>query len=179
MFNPETRLEQARDVTRLIRDLADVVPVVLCSGNHDNAGRLVSYDRASVYEWFIDLGIHPNIITDGSTSPAMIMHILTHPVKAGPKNERSVLARATRSCLSGPAGTLATFPLCVGGKRRANRNANQNPQREVVDSDAEYQAQRNADSYRLSAHRVYLHAVGQAQHRGPGDTDRMSKRGDL
>jgi hypothetical protein len=67
MFNPETRLQQAREITRLIRELADLVPVALCSGNHDNAGRLVSHDRASVYEWFIDLGTHRNIITDGST----------------------------------------------------------------------------------------------------------------
>ena len=57
MFNSETRTEQAREITRLIRELADIVPVALCSGNHDNAGRLVSYDRAFVYEWFIDLAI--------------------------------------------------------------------------------------------------------------------------
>jgi hypothetical protein len=25
---------------------------------------LISHDRASVYQWFIDLGTHPNIITD-------------------------------------------------------------------------------------------------------------------
>jgi len=67
MFKSETRLEQAREVARLIREPADVVPVAVCSGNHDNAGRLVSHDRASLYEWFIDLGTHGNIITDGST----------------------------------------------------------------------------------------------------------------
>jgi DNA repair exonuclease SbcCD nuclease subunit len=67
MFKAETRLEQAREITRLIRELADLVPVALCSGNHDNAGRLVSHDRASVYGWFIELGAHPTIITDGST----------------------------------------------------------------------------------------------------------------
>jgi DNA repair exonuclease SbcCD nuclease subunit len=67
MFKAETRLEQAREITRFIRKLADLVPVAICSGNHDNAGRLVSHDRASVYEWFIDLGTHRNIITDGST----------------------------------------------------------------------------------------------------------------
>jgi hypothetical protein len=53
--------------TRLIRKLADLVPVALCSGNHDNAGRPVSHDRATVYGWFIDLGTNPNIIADGST----------------------------------------------------------------------------------------------------------------
>jgi predicted MPP superfamily phosphohydrolase len=67
MFKSETRIEQAREIARLIRKLADLVPVALCSGNHDNAGRLISHDRASVYEWFIDLGSHRNIITDGST----------------------------------------------------------------------------------------------------------------
>ena len=67
MFKSETRLEQAREIRSLIRLLADVVPVAVCSGNHDNAGRLVSHDRASVYGWFIDLGTHRNIITDGST----------------------------------------------------------------------------------------------------------------
>ncbi len=67
MFQAETRTEQAREVRSLIRVLADIVPVAVCSGNHDNAGRLVSHDRASMYEWFIHLGTHRNIITDGST----------------------------------------------------------------------------------------------------------------
>jgi Calcineurin-like phosphoesterase len=67
MFKSETRIEQSREIRSLIRLLADVVPVAVCSGNHDNAGRLVSHDRASVYGWFIELGAHPNIITDGST----------------------------------------------------------------------------------------------------------------
>jgi DNA repair exonuclease SbcCD nuclease subunit len=67
MFKSETRLEQAREITRLVRELADRVPVAVCSGNHDNAGRLVSHDRASVYGWFIEFRTHRNIITDGST----------------------------------------------------------------------------------------------------------------
>ena len=49
MFKSEATIEQAREITRVIRELADIVPVALCSGNHDNAGRLVSHDRASVY----------------------------------------------------------------------------------------------------------------------------------
>jgi Icc-related predicted phosphoesterase len=67
MFKSETRIEQSGEIARLMRKLADLVPVAVCSGNHDNAGRLVSHDRASVYEWFIELGAHPNIITDGPT----------------------------------------------------------------------------------------------------------------
>jgi predicted MPP superfamily phosphohydrolase len=65
MFKSETRMEQAREVTRLTSELAKIVPVAVCSGSHDNAGRLVSHDQASVYEWFIELGKHPKIITDG------------------------------------------------------------------------------------------------------------------
>jgi hypothetical protein len=60
---------------------------------------------------------------------------------------------------SGTSVILATFSLYVGGKRRAYRDSNQNPQCEVVECDAEYQAQSSAYSYRLSAHRVRLHAV--------------------
>jgi uncharacterized protein len=67
MFEVESTKEQAREVGRLIRELADIVPVAVCSGNHDNAGRLVWHDRASLYEWFIDLGVHSRITTDGST----------------------------------------------------------------------------------------------------------------
>jgi Calcineurin-like phosphoesterase len=67
MFRSETRMEQAREIRTLVRELANIVPVAICSGNHDNAGRLVSHDRASLYEWFIDLGTHRNIMTDGST----------------------------------------------------------------------------------------------------------------
>jgi predicted MPP superfamily phosphohydrolase len=79
MFNPETRLEQARQVRTLIRELADVVPVAICSGNHDNAGQIVSHDRASVYEWFIKLRTHPNIITDGSTRTLENLIVTTIP----------------------------------------------------------------------------------------------------
>jgi hypothetical protein len=36
---------QAREVSTLIRELADIVPAAICSENHDNAGELVSHDR--------------------------------------------------------------------------------------------------------------------------------------
>jgi Icc-related predicted phosphoesterase len=38
MFKFETRTEQSRDIAKLVRELADRVPVAICSGNHDNAG---------------------------------------------------------------------------------------------------------------------------------------------
>jgi hypothetical protein len=71
--------EQSREIAKLIRQLADLVPVAVCSGNHDNAGRLVSYDLASVYEWFIDLGTHRNVITDGSTRKLENLIVTTVP----------------------------------------------------------------------------------------------------
>jgi predicted MPP superfamily phosphohydrolase len=67
MFKSETRLEQAREIRTLIRELADLVPVAVCSGNHGNAGRLVSHDRASVYGWFIELGGHSPTTLSGSS----------------------------------------------------------------------------------------------------------------
>jgi hypothetical protein len=89
MFKAETRLEQAREITRLVRELADIVPVAICSGNHDNAGRLVSHDRASVYQWFVDLGSHPKIITDGSTRKLENLIVTTIPYHC-PKEEKSI-----------------------------------------------------------------------------------------
>ena len=67
MFNAEARIMQARTVSRWIRELAKVTRVALCSGNHDNAGRQISADRAPVYEWLYELGKDSRIITDGST----------------------------------------------------------------------------------------------------------------
>jgi predicted MPP superfamily phosphohydrolase len=89
MFKSETRLEQAREIRSLIRLLADVVPVAVCSGNHDNAGRLVSHDRASVYGWFIELGAHPNIITDGSTRKLEKLIVTTTPYRCS-RQEKSI-----------------------------------------------------------------------------------------
>ena len=47
MFDNKSTREQAREVSRLIMELGDIVPVAVCSGNHDNAGGLVSHDLAS------------------------------------------------------------------------------------------------------------------------------------
>jgi predicted MPP superfamily phosphohydrolase len=89
MFKSETRMEQAREITRLIRELGDLVAVAVCSGNHDNAGRLVSHDRASVYGWFIDLGTHRNIITDGSTRKLENLIVTTVPYHCS-RQEKSI-----------------------------------------------------------------------------------------
>jgi predicted phosphodiesterase len=67
MFCGEPRIVQAREVGRWIRELAKVTRVAICSGNHDNAGRQISADRAPVYEWLVALGKQPKIITDGVT----------------------------------------------------------------------------------------------------------------
>jgi predicted MPP superfamily phosphohydrolase len=89
MFRSETRMEQAREVRPLLEQLANVVPVALCSGNHDNAGRLVAYDRASLYEWLIDLGTHRNIITDGSTRKLENLIVTTIPYHCS-RQEKSI-----------------------------------------------------------------------------------------
>jgi Icc-related predicted phosphoesterase len=89
MFEVESTKEQAREVGRLIRELADIVPVAVCSGNHDNAGRLVSHDRASLYEWFIDLGAHSKITTDGSTQKLEKLIVTTIPYHCS-KEQKSI-----------------------------------------------------------------------------------------
>ncbi len=67
IFHTEPRMNQAQAVSALVRELAQRTRVAVCSGNHDDAGRLVTADRAPVYEWFGRLGDHPKITTDGST----------------------------------------------------------------------------------------------------------------
>jgi hypothetical protein len=89
MFDKKSTREQALEVTRLIKELADIVPVAVCSGNHDNAGGLVSHDRASLYKWFIDLGTHPNIITDGATRKLEDLIITTIPYHCS-KEQKSI-----------------------------------------------------------------------------------------
>jgi hypothetical protein len=69
--------------------LADMVPIALSSGNHDNAGRLVSHDRASVYEWFIALGTHRNIINDCSTRKLENLIVTTVPYHCS-RQEKSI-----------------------------------------------------------------------------------------
>src|ERR1700730_8920496 len=89
MFKFESRTAQAREVINLLRELADVVPVAICSGNHDNAGRQISPDRAPVYEWFVELSSHPNIITDGSTQKVGNLIVTTIPYHCS-KEQKSV-----------------------------------------------------------------------------------------
>jgi Icc-related predicted phosphoesterase len=56
MFSREPRMVQAMEVSRWIRELAKLSRVAICSGNHDDAGRQISADRAPVYEWLFALG---------------------------------------------------------------------------------------------------------------------------
>jgi hypothetical protein len=62
-------------------------------GNHDNAGRLALHDRASLYEWFIELGTYRNIITDGSTRKLENLVLTTIPGHCS-RQEKSILARS-------------------------------------------------------------------------------------
>jgi len=89
MFYREPRLAQAREVSRWIRELAKVTRVAICSGNHDNAGRQISADRAPVYEWLVELGTEPNIITDGVTEIVSDLIVTTVPYHCS-KEQKSV-----------------------------------------------------------------------------------------
>src|SRR6516164_108688 len=89
MFYSEPRIVQAREVRRWIRELAKVTRVAICSGNHDNAGRQISADRAPVYEWLVALGKEPNIITDGVTEIVNDLIVTTVPYHCS-KGQKSV-----------------------------------------------------------------------------------------
>jgi predicted MPP superfamily phosphohydrolase len=89
MFEAKSTREQAREVTKIIRELADIVPVAVCSGNHDNAGGLISHDRASLYKWLVDLSARPNIITDGATRKLEDLIVTTIPHHRS-KEEKSI-----------------------------------------------------------------------------------------
>ena len=67
MFIAEPRTAQAREAQSWLRHLSEVTKVAICSGNHDNTGRQVTWDRAPVYEWLVELGQVANVITDGCT----------------------------------------------------------------------------------------------------------------
>ena len=89
MFGSEPRIAQAREVSRWIRELAKVARVAICSGNHDNAGRQTSLDRAPVYEWLAALGKEPKIITDGMTELVNDLIVTTVPYHCS-KEQKSV-----------------------------------------------------------------------------------------
>src|SRR5271165_322308 len=81
--------EQAREVSRWIRELSKVTWVAVCSGNHDNAGRQILADRAPVYDWLVSLGREPKIITDGVTQVVNDLIVTTVPYHCS-KEQKSV-----------------------------------------------------------------------------------------
>ena len=89
MFSREPRIAQAREVGRWIRELVKVTRVAICSGNHDDAGRQISVDRAPVYEWLAALGKEPKIITDGRTEVVNDLIVTTVPYHCS-KERKSV-----------------------------------------------------------------------------------------
>jgi predicted phosphohydrolase len=89
MFKGAPRMEQAREVGRWIRELSKVTWVAVCSGNHDNAGRQISADRAPVYEWLVALGREPKVITDGATQVVNDLIVTTIPYHCS-KEQKSV-----------------------------------------------------------------------------------------
>jgi DNA repair exonuclease SbcCD nuclease subunit len=103
MFNSKTRIEQQPEIRSLIRELADLVPVAVCSGNHDNAGRLVRTIWASVYKWFMDLGTHRNIISDGSTRKLENLIVTTIPYHCS-RQEKSIWLDRGATIRAGASG---------------------------------------------------------------------------
>jgi DNA repair exonuclease SbcCD nuclease subunit len=89
MFREEPRMEQARQVTRWIREVSKVTWVAVCSGNHDNAGRQISPDRAPAYEWLVTVGRESKIVTDGSTHVLDDLIITTVPYHCS-KEQKSI-----------------------------------------------------------------------------------------
>jgi len=89
MFCMEQRVLQTQTVSRWIRVLAKLTRVAICSGNHDDAGRQISVDRAPVYEWLGALGKEPNIITDGVTRVVNDLIVTTVPYHCS-KEQKSV-----------------------------------------------------------------------------------------
>jgi Icc-related predicted phosphoesterase len=126
MFYSEPRIVQAREVSRWIRELAKVTRVAICSGNHDNAGRQISADRAPVYEWLVALGKEPKIITDGVTEVVNDLIVTTVPYHCSKEQKAIWLDRGStiRRQRGSPWLVLhhappMSFPGSVGEEREA------------------------------------------------------------
>jgi hypothetical protein len=89
MFNNEPRTEQAWKMSRWVRELAKVSRVAVYSGNHDNAGRQVTTDRAPIYQWFDTFRSEPKIITDGVTQVIDDLIVTTVPYHCS-KEQKSI-----------------------------------------------------------------------------------------
>ena len=89
MFRSEPRIVQAREVSRWTGELAKITRVAICSGNHDDAGRQITADRAPIYEWLFELGKEANIITDGVTQVVNDLVVTTVPYYCS-KEQKSV-----------------------------------------------------------------------------------------
>jgi DNA repair exonuclease SbcCD nuclease subunit len=109
MFREEPRMVQAREVSRWIRELAKVTWVAICSGNHDNAGRQVSQDRAPVYDWLVSLGRDPKLITDGVTHVLDDLIVTTVPYHCS-KEQKSVWLDRGAIMRRQRGGSLARTP---------------------------------------------------------------------
>ena len=93
MFVTEPRTAQAREVQSWLRRLSEATKVAICSGNHDSAGKQVTWDRAPVYQWLAELGKVTNIITDGCTRLLDDTIITTVPYHCSPPQKAIWLDR--------------------------------------------------------------------------------------
>ena len=71
------------------QELAEITQVAVCSGNHDNAGRQISPDRAPVYEWLSALASNPRIAPDGATRVVCDLIVTTVPYHCS-KEQKSI-----------------------------------------------------------------------------------------
>ena len=116
IFHAEPRESQARTVSALIRELAQRTRVAVCSGNHDDAGRLITADRAPVYEWFARLRDDPKITTDGSTQVIDNLIVTTVPYHSS-RPEKAIWldrGRSIRTQRGGQWLVLHHVPPSVG-----------------------------------------------------------------
>jgi predicted MPP superfamily phosphohydrolase len=59
MLSGTPRTQQVREIVPLLKELAAKVPLAICSGNHDNPGRMVVHSGVTVPEWLKDLDSDP------------------------------------------------------------------------------------------------------------------------
>jgi hypothetical protein len=128
IFNDEPRENHARVASVLVRELGRLTRVAVCSGNHDIAGRQVTVDRAPLYEWFVWLGDHPKILTDGVTRLVEDLVVTTIPYHVS-KAEKSIWLDRGRSFASSAVASGWSFTTSRPISRRRSPGKNAKPPR--------------------------------------------------
>lgn len=93
MLREGSRSWQAREVSALLKELAEKVPVALCSGNHDNAGKMIVHDRVTVLAWMMKDLEARGLITDGQTATFGSLVVSTIPYWSSKEQKKVLLDR--------------------------------------------------------------------------------------